>query len=136
MSFPKTSLPITVQEEDEPGPTIGITFENRWGGELKEMKEIQIMVPFGLEIVSVSGETLPLDACAVNITTLETTCTLTADMMEDLVEEHTSDIRTMRVHTEFNAPEALFRYVQEGKALEAPFAIKNIKVRDRVWCKS
>ena len=46
------SLPVGIENNGEKGPTIGFTLENSWEGVIKEIEELKLYLPKGLELDS------------------------------------------------------------------------------------
>lgn len=114
-----TQQPLAIGEEPGPGPTFGITFENRWQGRLHDITGMQIITPKGLTITEING--YDIDESVRSAQETENIYTLNKTLVEDFMgSKLTSDIRTLRVHTHIN-PAELFTE-------QTPLAIKNMKV--------
>ncbi len=61
--------PVAIEmAQDTPGPTIALTVDNAWDGEVKQIKKLLLFVPKGLEIKEISGARVggmqPQTSCA------------------------------------------------------------------------
>jgi len=115
-----TSQPLALGEESGPGPTFGITFENRWQGRLHDITSMHIIMPQGLTITEING--YEIQDAQRSAEGEDNNYYLNQTILEDIMGERlTSDIRTLRMHTHVN-PKQLFTFEQ------TPLAIRNIKV--------
>jgi hypothetical protein len=117
-------MPIAINIEKGPGPTLGITLDNLWAGKLKRIKELKISVPKGIIMKDISpGGDIPRNACEGCEGTAECTCTLneaTFPSFTTQINKNVQDINTFRIHTEIINPQELLG--------TAPISIKNFKV--------
>jgi hypothetical protein len=118
--------PISLPEGIDRGPTFGVTFENKWGGELGYMSRVYIVLPRGMGVTDINGEEIISEKVKfVNTSDLARTgrvakargvqclytetsdvyCMLDEEILfEILGDEGDEKIRTMRISTEVTTP--------------------------------
>jgi uncharacterized membrane protein len=119
-----TSQPVGITQ-GKSGPTIGVTLDNMWGGEVKQTKDVLIYTPKGLEVKDVNGLQVTAISCAYLREEEMASCDDNIENIyrippEELQKLTNVTIYTYRAHTQ----------VTDSKRLlgDSPLSIRNVKV--------
>jgi hypothetical protein len=119
--------PVGITAESR-GPTIGVTVDNTWAGQLKEIRDLFMIVPKGLTVNDINGIPVNATTCATLHEKDQVGCD---DNLENVYRLPYSEMQklanitvyTFRAHTSINSTEDYSKLVGD-----TPVAIKNIKV--------
>lgn len=107
------------------GPTVGVTIDNLWGGEIKQIKDIIIYTPKGLDVNDVNGLPVASISCVYLREEESKSCDESVENIyripsEELQKLFDAKAYTYRAHTK----------VTDSKKLlgDSPLSIRNIKV--------
>ncbi|MEM4263392.1 MAG: hypothetical protein QW666_00670 [Candidatus Woesearchaeota archaeon] len=121
-SFPTQPTGIT---QGKSGPIIGITIDNLWSGKIKEVKELVIYTPKGLEIKDINGVAPERIRCADLHKEEQVGCDTGLENIYRVPKEYMQKLSKTTVHTY-----DVHTNVTDSGALlgNAPISVRNIKV--------